>query len=637
MSRTLVKHALNATAPADAILLQGWVRTRRDAKAFSFIELNDGSCLKGLQLIVDASLPDYVQSPAPTPAPPSRSRGKLVASQGPGPEMGGRRRVVQGARRGRQHLPAPEKGPHPRVSPRDRAPAPALQSLWRRLPRAQPARLRRPPVFPGAGFPLRAHADHHGERRRGRGRHVPRDDARPREPAATARTSAVDVAKDFFGKKTFLTVSGQLEGEIFAHALSNIYTFGPTFRAENSHTSRHAAEFWMIEPEVAFCDLEGDMDLAEEFVKYLIRDAKEHCAADLEFFAKFVDKELLTRLDFVLEKPFVRCSYTDAVAILEKSGKTWEHPISWGANLQSEHERYLTEEHFKCPVTVYNYPRAIKAFYMRQTEAARPRQTVAAMDLLVPGIGEIIGGSQREERLDKLRAGMALHHLDEKAYWWYLDLRRYGTRAARRLRPRLRAHAHVRHRRGQHPRRDPVRAHAGHGGFLRRTGPPRHRGHLPRLPPVRLGHRARRHPGGRQRRRPELLQRRPHRLLQGGRRPAPEIRQRRHPGLRRRRRHHHPRRCPRHAAPGHRPHLFRRHAARRHDGRDQARLRPHREAEPEVQGRPHPRPRHHHRGGQSCSLLATCLLAPRPAPSAVRMSSVSPVPAAQASPPSSTS
>ena len=239
---------------------------------------------------------------------------------------------------------------------------------------------------------------------------------------------AVDVAKDFFAKKTFLTVSGQLEAEIFATALSNVYTFGPTFRAENSHTSRHASEFWMIEPEIAFCDLDGDMALAEEFVKYLIRDARTHCAADLEFFGKFVDKDLLARLDFVLEKPFVRCSYTDAVEILTQSGKSWEHPISWGANLQSEHERYLTEEHFKCPVTVYNYPRAIKAFYMRQTDGcAADRQTVAAMDLLVPGIGEIIGGSQREERLEKLREGMALHHLDEKAYWWYLDLRRYGT------------------------------------------------------------------------------------------------------------------------------------------------------------------------------------------------------------------
>lgn len=184
----------------------------------------------------------------------------------------------------------------------------------------------------------------------------------------------------------------------------------------------------MIEPEVAFCDLAGNMDLAEEFVKYLIRDAIQHCAGDLEFFSKFVDPELLTRLNFVLERPFQRCSYTAAVEILNNSGKTWEHPVAWGDNLQSEHERYLTEEHFKCPVTVYNYPRAIKAFYMRQNEdCAAGRETVAAMDLLVPGIGEIIGGSQREERLEQLRAGMMLHHLEEKNYWWYLDLRRYGT------------------------------------------------------------------------------------------------------------------------------------------------------------------------------------------------------------------
>ena len=236
-------------------------------------------------------------------------------------------------------------------------------------------------------------------------------------------------ATDYFDLgKAYLAQTGQLYVEATAAALGKVYCFGPTFRAENSHTSRHAAEFWMIEPEVAFCDLAGDMALAEEFVKYLIRDAREHCAADLEFFSKFVDKELLARLDFVLERPFQRCSYTEAVAILNQSGKTWEHPVAWGDNLQSEHERFLTEEHFKCPVTVYNYPRAIKAFYMRVNDGDAPdRQTVAAMDLLVPGIGEIIGGSQREERLDLLKAGMALHHLSEKDYWWYLDLRRYGS------------------------------------------------------------------------------------------------------------------------------------------------------------------------------------------------------------------
>jgi asparaginyl-tRNA synthetase len=235
---------------------------------------------------------------------------------------------------------------------------------------------------------------------------------------------SIDFKKDFFAKKTYLTVSGQLEGEIFACALSNIYTFGPTFRAENSNTSRHAAEFWMIEPEMAFCDLEGDMALAEEFVKYLIRDAKEHCAADLEFFGKFVDKELLTRLDFVLDRPFQRCSYTEAIDILAQSGRKWEHPIKWGDNMQSEHERFLAEEHFKCPVTVYNYPRTLKPFYMRVNDDGK---TVRAMDLLVPGIGEIIGGSQREERLEVLRENMAQHKLSEKEYWWYVDLRRYGT------------------------------------------------------------------------------------------------------------------------------------------------------------------------------------------------------------------
>jgi asparaginyl-tRNA synthetase len=235
---------------------------------------------------------------------------------------------------------------------------------------------------------------------------------------------AIDYQKDFFAKPTYLTVSGQLEAEIFACALSNVYTFGPTFRAENSNTSRHAAEFWMIEPEMAFCDLHGDMDLAEEFVKYLIRDAQEHCAADLEFFGKFVDKELLKRHAFVLERPFQRCTYTDAIQILETCGKKWEHPVKWGDNLQSEHERFLAEEHFKCPVTVYNYPRTLKPFYMRVNDDGR---TVTAMDLLVPGIGEIIGGSQREERLEVLRESMAHHQLSEKEYWWYLDLRRFGT------------------------------------------------------------------------------------------------------------------------------------------------------------------------------------------------------------------
>lgn len=234
----------------------------------------------------------------------------------------------------------------------------------------------------------------------------------------------VDDTKDFFHKASYLTVSGQLEAEAFACSLGQVYTFGPTFRAENSHTSRHAAEFWMIEPEIAFCDIHGDMDLAEEFVKYLIAHSLENCNEDLELFNKFVDKGLLDRLKFVLEKPFQRITYTKAVEILKNSKQKFDYDVSWGANLQSEHERYLTEEHFKCPITVYDYPASIKPFYMRKNDDGK---TVAAMDVLVPGIGEIIGGSQREERMEVLLNNLKEANLPEKEYWWYTDLRKYGS------------------------------------------------------------------------------------------------------------------------------------------------------------------------------------------------------------------
>ncbi len=428
MHRTLVKDALAATTPMDAILLQGWVRTRRDAKAFSFIELNDGSCLKGIQVIADAALPNYATEIAKANTGASvEVRGRLVESKGQGQKwevVAGSFTVVGEAD---ATYPLQKKG-HTLEFLREIAHLRPRSNLFGAVFRVR-SRLAFAvhQFFQGKNFfhvhtPIVTASDAEGAGDMFRVTTL--DAAKP----PRTDTGEVDHAQDFFGRKTFLTVSGQLEAEIFACALSNIYTFGPTFRAENSNTSRHAAEFWMIEPEMAFCNLTGNMDLAEEFVKYLIRDAKEHCAADLEFFSKFVDKELMARLDFVLERPFQRCSYTEAIEILTQSGKTWEHPVSWGANLQAEHERFLTEEHFKCPVTVYNYPRAIKAFYMRVTDGcAADRQTVAAMDLLVPGIGEIIGGSQREERLDVLREGMALHHLDEKNYWWYLDLRRYGS------------------------------------------------------------------------------------------------------------------------------------------------------------------------------------------------------------------
>lgn len=235
---------------------------------------------------------------------------------------------------------------------------------------------------------------------------------------------AIDTKQDFFGRSTYLTVSGQLEGETYATALGNIYTFGPTFRAENSHTSRHASEFWMIEPEMAFCDLAADMDLAEEFVKSVIKEVMETCVDDLDLFFNFIDKELKQRLEFVLSRPFQRVTYTEAVDILLASGKKFDNKVEWGVNLQSEHERFLTEEHFKSPVTVYDYPKNLKPFYMRTNDDGK---TVAAMDVLVPGIGEIVGGSQREERLDLLLENMEKHGISKEDYWWYIDLRRYGS------------------------------------------------------------------------------------------------------------------------------------------------------------------------------------------------------------------
>jgi asparaginyl-tRNA synthetase len=246
------------------------------------------------------------------------------------------------------------------------------------------------------------------------------------DPAQPPRlpNDGVDFAKDFFGRSTYLTVSGQLEAEAFACALSKVYTFGPTFRAENSNTSRHASEFWMIEPEMAFCDLQGDMDLAEELVQYLVRDIRKNCPEELGLFAKFVDKELLARLDFVIERPFQRITYAQAIELLRNSGEKFEFPVEYGLNLQSEHERWLTEKHFKSPITVFNYPKEIKPFYMRLNDDGK---TVTAMDLLVPGIGEIVGGSQREERLDVLEENLRRHKMNLVDYKWYLDLRRYGT------------------------------------------------------------------------------------------------------------------------------------------------------------------------------------------------------------------
>ena len=422
-SSTSVKDALGSSAPRGEILLQGWVRTRRDAKAFSFIELNDGSSLRNLQVIANETLPNYSDVQHLQTGASIRVRGKLVESKGKGQSWEVIADELEIVGRSDESYPLQKKGHTPEF----------LREIAHLRPRSN--------LF-GAVFRVRsrlAFAIHTFFQERGFVYvHTPIITGSDCEgagelfrvtaidPAHPPRRDdgSIDYAKDFFARCTYLTVSGQLEAEAFACALSKVYTFGPTFRAENSNTSRHANEFWMIEPEIAFCDLNCNMDLAEEMVKYLIRDVREHCAHDVELFAKFVDKELIARLEFVVERPFQRISYSDAVELLAKSGTEFEFPVGYGLNLQSEHERWLTEKHFKSPVTVFNYPKEIKPFYMRLNDDGK---TVTAMDVLVPGIGEIVGGSQREERLEVLEENMRRHGMDPADYKWYLDLRRYGT------------------------------------------------------------------------------------------------------------------------------------------------------------------------------------------------------------------
>jgi asparaginyl-tRNA synthetase len=423
ISATSTKDALRSAAPREEILVQGWVRTRRDAKTFSFIELNDGSSLKSLQIIAPDSLPNYADVQHLQTGASISVRGKLVQSQGKGQawEVVADELTIVGP--SDETYPLQKKGHTPEflreishLRPRSNL----FGSVFRVRSRLAFAVHQ---FFQDRGFVYVHTPIITGSDCEGAGELFRITTIDPKNPPKTG-SGDVDYAQDFFARQTYLTVSGQLEAEAFACALKNVYTFGPTFRAENSNTSRHANEFWMIEPEMAFCDLNCDMDLAEEMVKYLIRDIRANCPDELELFGKFVDKELLPRLDFVLERPFQRISYTEAVELLLKSGVKFEFPVEYGANLQSEHERWLTEKHFQCPVTVFNYPKEIKPFYMRLNDDGK---TVTAMDVLVPGIGEIVGGSQREERLDVLQENMRRHGLDPADYKWYLDLRRYGT------------------------------------------------------------------------------------------------------------------------------------------------------------------------------------------------------------------
>jgi asparaginyl-tRNA synthetase len=405
------------------ILVKGWVRTRRDAKGVSFVELNDGSCLKNLQVVVDESAPVDESFTAVSTGAAVEVEGALVESPGKG-----QRWEVQATQVRLVGAADPETYPLQKKRHTDEF----LRSIAHLRPRTNKY---------GALFRIRsesAFAVHTFFRNRGfYYLHTPIITGSDCEGAGAmfrvttlspamkeSGPSANVYADDFFGKEAYLTVSGQLEAEVFACALGNVYTFGPTFRAEDSNTPRHAAEFWMIEPEMAFADLDDNMDLAEALVKSLVAHVMEHCAGDLELFARFVDPDLMRNLEIIANATYARVSYTEAIEMLQRSGKAFEFPIAYGADLQTEHERYLTEESFKKPVIVYNYPKEIKPFYMRLNDDNR---TVAAMDLLVPRVGELVGGSQREERLDLLERRMQEAGMNREHYWWFLDLRRFGT------------------------------------------------------------------------------------------------------------------------------------------------------------------------------------------------------------------
>lgn len=424
-NRIKVKAALAATAPAQGVRVCGWVRTRREGKGFAFLEINDGSCLANLQAVVDEGLPGWDDMPRAGTGAAVEVSGDLVESPGKGQRWELRAtamRLVGEA--------DPESYPLQKKRHSDEF----LRSIAHLRPRTNKF---------GALFRIRseaAQAVHDFFRQRGFSWvHAPIITGSDCEGAGEMfRVTTLDPyagkaqgpEDDFFGKAASLTVSGQLAAEIFACSLGDVYTFGPTFRAENSNTPRHAAEFWMVEPEMAFADLTDNMDLGEAFLKFLVAQLRARCAEDLALFAAWVDKTLEATLDGILAGPFARVSYTEAIALLEKDATTakgaprFEYPVSWGLDLQTEHERFLSEEIFKRPVIVHDYPKDIKAFYMRQNDDGR---TVAAMDVLVPRVGEIIGGSQREERADVLAARIRELGLPEEEYWWYMELRRFGS------------------------------------------------------------------------------------------------------------------------------------------------------------------------------------------------------------------
>jgi asparaginyl-tRNA synthetase len=421
-SRTRIKDALAQTSPVDSMRVQGWVRTIRSGKEVAFVAINDGSCLASLQVVLEPGLANYSEAARVGTGACLEVEGPLQPSPASGQKWELHARTVRVLGDADPDYPLQKK----------RHTFEYLRTIAHLRPRSN--------TF-GAVFRMRnalSFAVHRFFQERGFLHvHTPIITANDCEGAGEMfRVTTLDPAtppinegkidwrQDFFGEKTGLTVSGQLQGELFATAFSDIYTFGPTFRAENSHTSRHASEFWMIEPEMAFADLADDCFLAEEFLRYLVTYALDHCGEDLTFFNDHIEKGLIGKLEDLARAEFRAMTYTDAVNTLHRSGKDFEFPVEWGLDLQSEHERYLTEEAVGGPVFVTDYPAGIKAFYMRSNDDGR---TVAAMDLLLPRVGEIIGGSQREERRDVLVGKMREAGIDPESLWWYLDTRRWGT------------------------------------------------------------------------------------------------------------------------------------------------------------------------------------------------------------------
>ncbi len=423
IQRSKIHELLSRESAGGEVLIHGWVKTKRSSKTVSFLQVNDGSTLADIQVVVDQDHPDHALMD-------SLNTGCSVSVQGTLVESQGKNQRYEVTAHGLEMMGQADAEEYPLQKKRHTLEF--LRDIAHLRPRTNTfgamARVRSSLAFAVHSFfqqrgyiylhaPIITASDAEGAGAMFRVTTLDLDDV-------PMRDGAVDSDADFFGKPAFLTVSGQLEAEIFALALSDVYTFGPTFRAENSNTSRHLAEFWMVEPEVAFCDLDDLASLAEDFLKYLFSYVLEQCPEDMEFFNKWFEPTAIETLQGIVDSKFERITYTEAVDLLKASGESFEFPVEWGSDLQSEHERYLTEKKIGRPVIVTDYPKEIKAFYMRLNDDDR---TVRAMDVLVPRIGEIIGGSQREERHDLLLERMKQAGLSEENYWWYLELRRFGT------------------------------------------------------------------------------------------------------------------------------------------------------------------------------------------------------------------